>query len=154
MSEATAPRLLVVDDEPELLAEIATYLRRRGELVVTAASYKEAADILSDKSQKIDLLITDGRMPDGSGIDLIRSVIGRPETCCPCILMTGHVENSEGVDDLNASGVKFLYKPFALAAFYRKVRSAIDHAVRSAERLQAVSASEDARPVEAGQNPS
>ncbi len=131
MTTAMVPRLLVVEDEPEILAEVVGYLRRRGELVVTASSYDEAARILSDDSQRIDLLISDGRMPGGSGIDLIRTALRRSGTQCRCILMTGHIEQSESGEDLQAAGVKFIYKPFSLSAFYREVRAAIAEAGRS-----------------------
>ena len=50
-------RLLVVEDEPEILAEVAGYLRRRGELVVTASCYEQAMHALDDDAAPIDILI-------------------------------------------------------------------------------------------------
>ncbi len=121
-----APRLLVVDDEPELLSEIVSYLRRRGEVVVSAASYSDAKRILNDESQKVDVLITDARMPDGSGVDLIRDQIDRPGPRRSCILMTGHLEaNSQ---ELIAAGVRLLHKPFSLSSLHQEVRIAKGHA--------------------------
>ena len=71
MTTKPSRNLLVVDDEPEILSEVVAYLRRRGETVVAASSFTEAMQVLSDDTVPIDILITDGRMPDGSGIDLL-----------------------------------------------------------------------------------
>ncbi len=57
---------------------MAAYLRRRGEIVVTASSFTQAMQVLDDATVRIDILITDGRMPDGSGIDLLKAAVGRP----------------------------------------------------------------------------
>ncbi len=120
--------LLVVEDEPILLAEVVEYLTRRGEKVIGASSYAEAARILADCSQKISALITDARMPDGNGIDLIRSVIERC-TDCFCILMTGHVrEGGPDVDDLRNAGVRIVHKPFPPSVLHRELRAGIGKA--------------------------
>jgi two-component system response regulator PilR (NtrC family) len=113
------PRLLVVDDEPELLAEIVSYLRRRGEAVVQASSFADARAIL--RGGPIDIVITDARMPDGSGVELIRELMSGNGAHRRCILMTGHVDPTEGLQELSRAGVKMLYKPFALADLHREV---------------------------------
>jgi DNA-binding response OmpR family regulator len=122
----TSP-VLVVEDEPILLAEVVEYLQRRGEKVIAASSFEEAKRILEDSSQKISALITDARMPDGNGIDLIRSVIARcTDSVCRCILMTGHVrEGGEDVDDLRQAGVKIVHKPFPPSVLHRELRDTV-----------------------------
>ena len=124
MSAKAARNILVVDDEPEILAEVAAYLRRRGEAVVTASSYTEAIQVVADDSVPIDILITDGRMPDGSGIDLLQSALGR--TCRPqaLIMMTGHFEESDLSPELQEASVVVVNKPFSLGALYRQLGSA------------------------------
>ncbi len=120
------PSLLVVEDEPILLAEVVDYLKRRGESVIGAGSYAEALRILDDRSRKIGALITDARMPDGNGIDLIRTVLARCKGLCKCILMTGHVrEGGDDVDDLRRAGVKIMHKPFPPAMLHRELHSAV-----------------------------
>ena len=98
---------------------MAGYLRRRGETVVTASSYRQGLQALEDDAVPIDILITDGRMPDGSGIDLLRAAIERPGGPHAFILMTGHFEESDLTADLREAGVVVIYKPFSLAALYR-----------------------------------
>ena len=132
MTRSLLSRVLVVDDEPELLAEMSSYLRRRGEVVVTASSYSQAVQALNDDTAPIAILITDVRMPDGNGIDLLRSAIERPGGPIACILITGHLEESDLAIELQEAGVRVVYKPFSLAAFYREVRSVSD-AIRSVE---------------------
>lgn len=124
MTTKPSRNLLVVDDEPEILSEVVAYLRRRGETVVAASSFTEAMQIVSDDSAAIDILITDGRMPDGSGIDLLQSALGR--ACRPqsLILMTGHFEESDLTPDLQEAGVIVVNKPFSLGALYRQLGSA------------------------------
>jgi CheY-like chemotaxis protein len=124
MTTKPSRHLLVVDDEPEILSEVVAYLRRRGETVVAAASFTEAMQVLSDETVPIDILITDGRMPDGSGIDLLQSALGR--ACRPqsLIMMTGHFEESDLTPDLQEAGVIVVNKPFSLGALYRQLGSA------------------------------
>lgn len=124
MTTKPSRNLLVVDDEPEILSEVVAYLRRRGETVVAASSFTEAMQIVSDDSAAIDIIITDGRMPDGSGIDLLQSALGR--ACRPqsLIMMTGHFEESDLTPDLQEAGVIVVSKPFSLGALYRQLGSA------------------------------
>lgn len=121
MTTKLSRNLLVVDDEPEILSEVVAYLRRRGETVVAAASFTEAMQVLSDETVPIDILITDGRMPDGSGIDLLQFALGR--ACRPqsLIMMTGHFEESDLTPDLQEAGVIVVNKPFSLGALYRQL---------------------------------
>ena len=126
MTKSPSRRVLVVDDEPEILAEVAGYLRRRGETVVTASSYTQGMQALTDDAVPIDILLTDARMPDGNGVDLLRRAVGRPGGPAACILMTGHVEESDLDPSLQQAGVKIIYKPFSLGAMYRELCAARD----------------------------
>lgn len=116
-------RVLVVEDEVDLLDEVASYLRRRGETVLTAACYNDGLRILEDDATPIDVLVSDARLPDGNGIDLIRPRIARAGDRCTCILMTGHLDQSQIAADLQ--GVKVFRKPFAIALLYREVKAAM-----------------------------
>lgn len=117
---ARPQRILIVEDEAELLDEVASFLRRRGETVLTATTFAEAASILRD--DPVDVLVTDSKLADGNGVDLIhlqREL--RPDSSI-CFLMTGQLERSEssaGLDD-----VKIFYKPFAASALYRELKAA------------------------------
>jgi DNA-binding response OmpR family regulator len=127
-----AARLLVVEDEPEILMEVSGYLKRRGEDVQTASGYGQAMQVLAGNAEPIDMLISDARMPDGSGLDLIRFVLARSDGRTPCLLMTGHIEQADLAPDLEQAGVRIILKPFSLAAMYREVRGALDNAAARA----------------------
>mgnify|MGYP002628987456 FL=1 len=120
MTIAVARHLLLVDDELEILDAIAGYLRRRNLLVTTASCYEQADRLLKDRSQAFDALVSDVRMPDGSGVELARSFLGRPSGGA-CILMTGHLEVSDLSTDLLKSGLSVIYKPFSLSALCTKI---------------------------------
>jgi DNA-binding NtrC family response regulator len=122
---ATSSRVLIVEDESELLDEVASYFRRRGETVLTAACYNDGLKVIENESA-IDVLVSDARMPDGNGIDLIRAQTRRNKDCV-CILMTGHLEQSQIASDLH--GIKIFFKPFAVSALYREVRAALSGGV-------------------------
>jgi len=130
MTVTSGARLLIVEDEPEILMEVAGYLRRRGEQVQTAPGFGPAMRFLND-GQPIDMLISDARMPDGSGIDLIRTVLQRSGGRTPCLLMTGHLEQVDIAPELEAAGVRIVLKPFSLAAMHREVRALLDSAAQA-----------------------
>lgn len=123
----SAQRVLVVEDEPEVLEEVAGYLRRRGKIVKTALSFMQALQILADEDEPIDMLISDGLMPDGNGIDLIKLVVERTGGRCPCLLMTGHLEQGDLSPELKRAGVHVFHKPFSLSALYDLVNASIVH---------------------------
>ena len=73
--------VLVVDDEPQMLIAIHETLRRRGYEITTAGSAREALCRLREKYYH--LVITDMRMPEMSGLDLLKKVkASTPQTPC------------------------------------------------------------------------
>jgi DNA-binding NtrC family response regulator len=110
--------ILVADDEPEILSEIITFLQRRGQVAIGVPSFGGAIQAFNDNPGSIALVITDVRMPDGSGVDLARWVTDRSQGRCPCLLMTGHLDPSGLGTELEAAGVQILEKPFGMSALY------------------------------------
>ena len=66
------PRLLVVDDEPDLRTLYELTLLREGHAVTTAANLEQAREGLAQ--QRFDVLITDMQLPDGLGLSLLREI--------------------------------------------------------------------------------
>lgn len=130
MTASPLSRLLVVEDDPDVLEEVAGFLRRRGECVVTASSYADAIHALDNAAVPIGVLLTDAGLPDGSGVDLVRTASSRPHGPPVCILMTGYVQDRDAAG-LRACGVTVVLKPFRLADLYTVVRAAIDGGGRS-----------------------
>ena len=69
------PRILIVDDEPSMREMLRIVLRRDGYDVTVAANGTQAIDIL--KRERVDLLLSDIRMPDLSGVDVLRAAATR-----------------------------------------------------------------------------
>ena len=116
-----APRILVVDDEPDLLSEIVAYFSRRGEVVIGAGSVSEARRIFVANHDSVRLLVSDVRMPDGDGVELVRAVLRESDGKCHCVLVTGHFEHAELDTELRAAGVQLLYKPFSFLQLYTQI---------------------------------
>jgi two-component system nitrogen regulation response regulator NtrX len=101
-------RVLIVDDEPSVLLETSASLKRHYD-VLTASRAEEAEKVLGD--QKVDLLLTDLRLPGKDGISLLESVKGsHPDL--PVVLMSGHGTIEEAVKAIRLGAVDFVEKPF------------------------------------------
>lgn len=121
---ANPPRsALVVDDERDIRELLVLTLGRMGLIVDTAA------DVASAKAQlaanKYDICLTDMRLPDGNGLEVIAHLNQRyPETPVAMITAFGNVEAA--VDALKAGAFDFVSKPVDLAVLRRLVQHALD----------------------------
>ena len=120
-AQTVVPRILVVDDEPDLLAEIVAYLSRRNQAVLGAGSVAEARRIFAAHGSTLTLMLSDVRMPDGDGVELVRSVLRETGGRCRCLLVTGHFEHAELDPELRQAGVEIIYKPFSFGQLYARV---------------------------------
>jgi DNA-binding NarL/FixJ family response regulator len=104
-------RLLVVDDEPNLLRAVAVCLRGEGYEVDTARSGEEA---LIHIAQRVpDLIVSDIRMPRMDGYALARQLRGNPRTdLIPIVFLTAKDESSERIAGIRAGVDAYLTKPF------------------------------------------
>jgi DNA-binding NtrC family response regulator len=100
-------RALIVDDDAEFRTPLAAIVQSQGFVTEIAASLEEARQHL--KSSHVDVILTDLRLPDGSGLDLPESVEGatRPEI----ILITGHATVDSAVLALRGGVLDYLVKP-------------------------------------------
>ncbi len=118
--------LLVVDDEPDLCTLYELTLVREGYAVETAASVAEAWALLSQR--RFSALITDMRLPDGTGLELLQRLeqAGRSERI---IVITAHGSAENAVEALKAGAYDYLTKPVDLRQFRSVVASALGRAV-------------------------
>ena len=118
----TAARLLVVDDEPDLRTLYELTLLREGYEIDSAGSVAEALELLQAGSYSA--VITDMKLPDGSGLALLRWLeqAGRPEKAL-VITAFGSAENA--VEALKAGAYDYLTKPVDLRQFRLVVGSAL-----------------------------
>lgn len=123
-------RLLIVDDETEILFSLQGLLRREFTLL-TAASGMEALEIL--REQPVDIIMSDQRMPLMTGTELLKQV-RRQWPQVARILFTGYADSKAVIEAINTSGLfRYITKPWdpddlidvlqAAATFVREQRS-------------------------------
>lgn len=117
-------RLLVVDDEEQVLAVAKAILERLGYFVITEKNSRKALEALSENPGMVDLVITDMTMPDMTGDVLARELMAvNPDL--PVIVCTGFSEkiDEEKAEELGIKGL--LYKPVGKSDFARVIRRAL-----------------------------
>jgi two-component system, NtrC family, response regulator PilR len=137
MSEAAAtdraaagqPMVLVVDDEPDLLELVSLTLGRMSLRTRTASDLSSARRLL--KAERFDLCLTDMRLPDGDGLDLV-AWIQEHRASVPVAVITAHGNVESAVRALKLGAFDFVSKPLDLAMLRKLVGSAIRLASTSA----------------------
>ncbi len=114
--------ILVVDDEADLIATYERLLHRRGYRVVTAGS--RGAGLAIVEREPLALLITDMRLPDGDGLELVRAVRRLP-AAPPAIVVTGFTSQASRTAALAAGAAAYLPKPFGASAFVSLVQNTL-----------------------------
>ena len=115
-------RILVIDDEPDLRTLYELTLLREGYRVEAAGDLSQARQQLSEN--RFDAVITDMRLPDGLGLELLRDMVTqqRPERC---VVITAHGSAENAVEALKAGAFDYLTKPVDLKQFRSVVASAV-----------------------------
>lgn len=116
------PRVLIVDDEADILELLELALVRMGLAVVRASGVKLAKQYLD--SQVFDLCLTDMRMPDGEGLEVVRHIAERGLDV-PVAVITAHGNLENAVAVLKAGAFDYLSKPVALDQLRTLVNSAL-----------------------------
>ncbi len=111
--------ILLIEDDDSIRSVIATNFRT-GEFVVTEASTGEAGLGLL-RSTDFDLAVIDLRLPDTTGIDIIRLV--RPLVDIPLVILTAYSNANDVIDALEAGADDFLSKPIDLGELQARLRA-------------------------------
>ncbi|GKT24004.1 sigma-54 dependent transcriptional regulator [Acidovorax sp. SUPP3334] len=119
---ANAATILVVDDEPDLRTLYELTLLREGYRVETAANLLEARQQL--QAQRFDAVITDMRLPDGFGMELLHELRDQQRRE-RCVVMTAYGSAENAVEALRSGAFDYLTKPVDLKQFRSVVASAI-----------------------------
>jgi len=116
------PVVLVVDDEPDLLELVGLTLSRMSLRTRTASDLQGARRLL--KSERFDLCLTDMRLPDGDGLDLV-AWIQENRSALPVAVITAHGNVESAVRALKLGAFDFVSKPLDLGVLRKLVGSAI-----------------------------
>ena len=144
---APAATILVVDDEPDLRSLYELTLLREGYSVETASTVQEAKEQL--EICMFDALITDMRLPDGQGLELLQ-LLRDQQRSERSIVITAYGSAENAVEALRCGAFDYLTKPVDLKQFRRIVASAVKgpealahHASTSAPSLSGTSSLKD-----------
>jgi two-component system, OmpR family, KDP operon response regulator KdpE len=116
-----AARILIVDDEPSILATMAPLLRGRGYAVVTAASGRGALDAADRHAPH--LVVLDLGLPDMEGVEVCRRL--REGRAIPILVLSARSAERDKVGALDAGADDYLTKPFGSEELLARVRAAL-----------------------------
>ena len=102
-------RLLIADDDEELVKMLKSYLEIKGFEILTAG---DGLEVLEKLSKNPDLILLDINMPRTDGIEVCRKI--RNETACPILFLTARVEEQDRVNGLLSGEDDYITKPFSL----------------------------------------
>jgi len=119
-----APRILVVDDERSIRELLAIVLRREGYDVILAENGKSAIATL--EREPVDILISDIKMPDLSGVDVLRAA-KRIDQDILGIMITAFASTETAVEAMRLGACDYLSKPFDIDLLKMKVREKIEN---------------------------
>jgi two-component system KDP operon response regulator KdpE len=114
-------RVLVVDDEPQILRALRINLRARHYDVNVAATGTEALEVAA--AHPPDLVILDLGLPDMDGVEVIGGLRGW--TSVPIIVLSGRADSSDKVDALDAGADDYVTKPFGMDELLARMRAAV-----------------------------
>jgi EAL domain-containing protein (putative c-di-GMP-specific phosphodiesterase class I)/CheY-like chemotaxis protein len=117
--------LLLVDDEPNILAALKRLLRRDGYKVLTADCGEQGLDVLA--RNRVDVIISDQRMPGMTGVEFLRAAKTRyPDTVR--IVLSGYTELQSVTDAINEGAVyRFLTKPWVDEQLREHIQKAFEY---------------------------
>ncbi len=125
IAEAAEARLLVVDDEPNIVELLAASLRYAGFDVATAMSGAEALDVA--RRFRPDLLVLDVMMPGMDGFSLVRRLRG-DGVRSPVLFLTARDSTEDKITGLTLGGDDYVTKPFSLEEVIARIRAVLRRA--------------------------
>ena len=126
-------RVLVVDDEENIGRTLRLILEREGYAVTVCGSI--AACRAHADTPRADVLLLDVRLPDGSGIDLLRALRSADHPA-PAIMISGHATIADAVEATRAGAYDFLEKPLGRDKVLLAIRNAVEQSVLRQENAR------------------
>jgi putative two-component system response regulator len=125
-------KLLVVDDDRDILALLEDCFSGEGYEVCLASTLREARESLA--RHEVHVILSDQNLPDGNGVDFLAELPGTGVDAIP-ILMTGYADLNTALEAINRGNVyKFVTKPLDLTLLRQTVRRAIESRAKREER--------------------
>jgi two-component system, NtrC family, response regulator HydG len=137
VSAASAPVLLVIDDEPGMLALVERVVRSTGFKTILHTSAREALAMLP--SESADAALVDLQMPELGGLDVLRA-IRQAQPQCGVILMTAHASVDSAIEAVKLGALDYLTKPLDIERLRQLLTDVREDVERRAELLASESA--------------
>ena len=115
------PRILVVDDEPNILSTLAPLLRARGYEVSTAMSGRAAIE--TAEREKPDLIVLDLGLPDMDGVEVCQAI--RDSDSVPIVVLSARGAEGDKVRALDIGADDYVTKPFGADELLARIRAAL-----------------------------
>ena len=119
-----AARILIVDDEPNIIATVAPLLRARGYEVLSAMTGRSALEAV--ELDKPDLIVLDLGLPDINGVEVCRQV--RQTLSTPILVLSARGAEGDKVNALDAGADDYVTKPFGAEELLARIRAALRRA--------------------------
>lgn len=119
-----AARILIVDDEPNIMATVAPLLRARGYEVFSAMTGRAALEAVD--LDKPDLIVLDLGLPDINGVEVCRQV--RQTRSTPIVVLSARGAEGDKVNALDAGADDYVTKPFGAEELLARIRAALRRA--------------------------
>jgi len=114
-------KIMIVDDEPEIVSVIEDYLNKEGYETITAFSGVEVLRKMELESP--DLIILDWMLPGMSGLSLCQQL--RRSSSIPVIMLTAKTEEADRVQGLEYGADDYIIKPFGLRELVARIRTVL-----------------------------
>ncbi len=125
------PKLLIADDEQDILHMLRQFFLLKGYQVFTASNGNEA---LRQAENIPDLILLDIQMPDMDGLEVCRRI--RDHIPCPILFLTARIEDADKVKGFSAGGDDYIVKPFSLVELEARVQAHLRREARSRGETQ------------------
>lgn len=121
-------KILVVDDELDIVKVVRAYLEQAGFRVITAADGQQALAVF--RHEKPDLIILDLNLPGRDGLDVCRAI--RREGDTPVIMLTARVDEADRLIGLEIGADDYIVKPFSPREVVARVRTVLRRSTKAA----------------------
>jgi two-component system response regulator PilR (NtrC family) len=133
---SNAQKVLIIDDEPDIRELLEITLMRMG--IESFSAYDVQSALKSIADNEVDLILTDMRLPDGDGLEIVRHIAeNKPET--PIAVITAHGNMDLAIESLKAGAFDFVSKPIDI----HKLRDLINQALKVKQKTITTKPAED-----------
>ena len=127
-------KILVVDDELEIVKVVRAYLEQSGFRVITASDGQQALVVF--RHEQPDLVVLDLSLPQLDGLDVCRAI--RRESNVPIIMLTARVEETDRLIGLEIGADDYITKPFSPREVVARVRTVLRRSTSAPERTSLI----------------